>query len=99
MEATAQPEVESDRRRRRRRSPRHDRRQSSGSRREKLRLLFFSLASVWGFVTGAVATLASVSAEPRPTVGPSLALVLVGAIVVAVLGGVVAARAYRNALN
>jgi hypothetical protein len=63
-------------------------------------LLYFTLASVWGFLTGAAAILAGLAATGRSlTLGPTVGSLLAFSTVVALLGGVVAARAYRGAVH
>jgi hypothetical protein len=63
----------------------------------RIRLFYFGLASLWGFVTG-VGSLASVhalSGAPVVLTLESLGLVLPGALL-ALVGGAVAAAAYRE---
>ena len=87
--ATAEPVPTRRKRRRRRRSS------SNGKR---LRVLYFTLSSAWGFTAGTVAVLACFQSSGKPwTLGmPALAL-LAGAGVLALVGGVVAALAYNDA--
>lgn len=61
------------------------------------RVLFFSLASIWGFIVGVVGLLAAMSAAGQP-VQPSGAAMpgLMFAFVLAAAGGVVVAAAYRE---
>jgi hypothetical protein len=61
-------------------------------------MLYFTLASGWGFTAGTVAVLACfrMTGKPWRLETPSLAL-LAGAGVAAVLGGVIAALAYHDA--
>jgi hypothetical protein len=65
--------------------------------RRRIRTVYFTLASVWGFVTGTVAILGVLSASGRPlTLELKSGVVLTLATLVALLGGLVAARAYRE---
>jgi len=61
-------------------------------------LLYFSLASAWGFTAGTVAVLACFRSTGKSwsIQGPSLAL-LGGAALLALIGGIVAALAYHDA--
>lgn len=70
-------------------------RHSSASARR--RLLFFGLAAVWGFLTGATGLLAAMSVAGQP-VQPGLRVIsgLVPALLVAIGGGCVMAAAYRE---
>lgn len=84
--------AESAPRRRRRRSSRR-----AGARSSRIRLVYFLLASAWGFVTGTTAVAGLLAAVGRPlTLEPRSAVALAGAGVVALVGGVVASRAYRE---
>jgi hypothetical protein len=75
------------------RSSRH----AASRRRRRLRIVYFTLASVWGFMTGTAAILGSLAAAGRPlTLGPRVGTVLAVSIFVALFGGFVAARAYRE---
>ena len=66
-------------------------------RRRRIRLVYFMLASVWGFMTGTAAILGGLAAVGRPlTFEPQVAAVFTLATAIAILGGVVAARAYRG---
>jgi len=61
------------------------------------RLLFFGLASIWGFIVGIVGLLAAMNAagqhlEPDARVVPSL----IPALLLAVGGGLVVAAAYKE---
>jgi hypothetical protein len=61
------------------------------------RLMFFTLASVWGFIAGVAGLLAAMSAAGQP-VQPSAAAVmgLTPAFVLAAGGGLVIAAAYKE---
>ena len=74
------------------------RRTRSASNRKRLRVLYFTLSSAWGFTAGTVAVLACFRSTGKPWTleAPSLAL-LAGAGVLALVGGVVAALAYHDA--
>jgi len=71
--------------------PRH---RSAGAIR---RLLFFSLASIWGFIAGVGGFLAAMSAAGQP-VHPAAGAIsgLIPALIVAAAGGFVIAAAYRE---
>jgi hypothetical protein len=78
----------------RRRSPGR----SARGARSRLRLVYFGLAALWGFLTGSGAILLALSAAGRPVhLGPWVGAGLVAASGVALLGGFVAAVAYREA--
>jgi hypothetical protein len=66
--------------------------------RQRLRVVYFSLAALWGFLSGTAAVLMghTVAGRPTPLGSRGAAFVLVAAVV-AVLGGLVAAAAYRAA--
>lgn len=75
-----------------------DRRGSSRLRHRRLRTLYFALASVWGFLAGTTGVVVSMAAGGRPLgFGPRVGTVLAASTVIAVLGGLIAARAYRDA--
>ena len=61
------------------------------------RLLFFALASVWGFIVGVGGFLAAMSAAGQP-VHPSPGAIpgLIPAVIIAAAGGFVIAAAYRE---
>jgi hypothetical protein len=81
--------------RRKRRSKRHA---STRQLRRRMRLVYFSLAALWGFLTGSGAVFVGLSATGRQIpLGRSGALVLVAAAVLALLGGGVVAAGYRAA--
>ena len=68
-------------------------RSSSGVR----RLIFFSLASVWGFIAGVTGVLASLSAAGQPIDARSAVVVgLIPTLLLALAGGLVVAAAYRE---
>ena len=77
-------------------SHRHD---SVRSRSGRLRFAYFSAAALWGFLVGILALLVALQAEGASSALPGLATAgyLVPAALVAVVGGVVIARAYRDA--
>ena len=91
------PPPRSDRPRRRRRSSRRG--SSSGKPRDqRLRLAYFTVAAVWGFLAGSAAILGGLAMNgTRVGFDP----LIVGALVVAgaasLIGGGVVAAAYRNA--
>ena len=65
-----------------------------------MRKLYFALASVWGFLIGTAAALGGLAAVGRPLFLDSrVGLVLLVAGVFALLGGFIAAAAYREASN
>ena len=62
------------------------------------RLVFFGLASVWGFIVGVGGFLAAMSAVGQPVhPGPGVIPALIPVLVVAAAGGFVIAAAYREA--
>ena len=64
----------------------------------RLRKFYFSMAAFWGFLIGTVAVLAGLVALGRPLrLAPIVAFVLIGAAIVAVVGGLIASLAYREA--
>ncbi len=67
-------------------------RRASGRR----RLLFFSLSAVWGFIAGAAGVLAGMSATGNTVLREGTIVGLVPALIIAVLGGLVVERAYRE---
>ena len=78
------------------------RRRSSGRsvsrERNRLRLLYFSLASLWGFLIGTLTLLVGLSLVGRPVrVGPVGYSMLAAAATLAVAGGFVVSAAYRDA--
>ena len=77
-------------------SARHGSARSKGGR---LRVTYFSVAALWGFLVGIVALLVALQAEGFAAIPGGLTTVeyLVPAAAVAVVGGVVVARAYRDA--
>ena len=77
---------------------RHSRRVASRTQRHRLRLVYFSMASLWGFLIGTVALLFGFSlAGRRLELSPVAIVALSASIVLAVVGGMVASRAYREA--
>ena len=92
----AMADEEPHRRRRRTRRPAPMPRPTN--KRARLRFTYFAIAAAWGFMIGAVAILGAVSFmdiafRPDGTTG----LVIAGAAVMAIAGGLVTARAYRDA--
>jgi hypothetical protein len=66
--------------------------------RRRLRTLYFSLAALWGFLAGTGAVLIALTTVGRPAGLAARGLIFVaGAAVLAVVGGLVAAAAYRSA--
>ena len=65
--------------------------------RSRRRMVFFALASAWGFFSGTSAVLVALMLLGRPVfLGSRLALTLAVAAVAAVAGGLVVAAAYRE---
>jgi hypothetical protein len=96
QEATGLQEAAAERPRRRRR--RSASRSSSRKTRGRLRKLYFSLAAVWGFLAGTGAVLVGLSAAGRPArLGTSGSMLVAGAAILALIGGVVAAAGYGSA--
>lgn len=84
-------------RRRRRRSPSQV---SSRSLRRRLRALYFSLAALWGFLAGTGAVLIGLTTVGQPAatgMAPRCVIFVAGAAVLSLVGGLVAAAAYRSA--
>jgi len=76
------------------------RRERAGGRsaRSWLRMVYFSIAAVWGFLVGTAAVLAGLAASGRPpATGPWMIGALAAAFGIAVAGGCCAALAYRQA--
>lgn len=64
----------------------------------RLRFAYFAFASLWGFLAGVGSLLAATSLVGKtPRLGVSLVTTLVPGAALAVLGGIVAAAAYREA--
>ncbi len=78
---------------------RHSRRAvASRVQRRRLQLVYFSLASLWGFLIGTVALLFGFSLTGRRLELSPVAIVAMSAsIVLAIVGGMIASRAYREA--
>ncbi len=71
---------------------------ASRTQRRRLQFFYFSLASLWGFLIGTVALLFGFSlAGRRLELSPVAIVALSASIVLAVVGGMVASRAYREA--
>jgi len=71
---------------------------ASSNQRRRLRLIYFSLASLWGFLIGTATLLFGLSLEgTRLDLSPAAIIAMSAAVVLAVVGGIVAARAYREA--
>lgn len=88
-----EPPTSPDRQRRR-----SSARPSTGGARGRVRMLYFSLAALWGFLAGTGAVLVGLTAVGRPArLGPLGVAVVLGAAIAAVAGGFVAAAAYRAA--
>jgi hypothetical protein len=78
------------------------RRRSSSlkARHSRLRLLFFGLSSLWGFLMGVAALLCCMKQSgSQIAVGPPLFGFLLGAGLVAVVGGLLAAMVYKDAVK
>jgi hypothetical protein len=85
---------------RRRSSSRHRRTRQTPDRvsRHRLRLVYFTLASMWGFVAGTVAILGGLSfGDDRVSLDTPLSVLMLVAAVLAVVGGAIVASAYRDA--
>ena len=88
---TAEPTLRRQRRQSRRAT-------SNRNQRRRLRLVYFSLASLWGFLMGTVTLLFGFSLSGRRLeLSPVAIVAMSAAIVLAVVGGMVASRAYREA--
>jgi len=87
--------------RRRRRSSKPDSAAvPKGLSRRGLRLFYFTLASLWGFLAGSVAILGGLHVGGYPlALDTGLSILVAIAAVLAVVGGVVAASAYRDAAH
>jgi hypothetical protein len=71
---------------------------SEGLSRRRLRTIYFSLASMWGFLAGTVAVLGGLTlSEQDVSLDTWLSLLLLVAAGLAVVGGAVLASAYRDA--
>jgi hypothetical protein len=81
------------------RTPRRRRRAAGGAsrRRSRIRLLYFGLASLWGFLTGAGALAIAIKATGQDVgLDRTLVLALALAAPLALLGAGVVAAAYRE---
>ena len=79
-------------------SPSRPRRPSGRDQRRRLRLLYFTLASLWGFLVGTAGLLIGFSSRGVPLdLGPVAILALSAASILAVVGGMIASRAYSEA--
>jgi hypothetical protein len=79
-------------------NPRH--RSKSRARRNGLRLLFFGIASLWGFMLGVAVLLCCMKqGGGAAATGLKLYGMLLGAGLVAVAGGLVAAMIYKDAVK
>ena len=88
---TAEPTLPRRRRRSRRAA-------SNRNQRRRLQLVYFSLASLWGFLVGTVTLLFGFSLAGRQLeLSPVAVVAMSAAIVLAVGGGLVSSRAYREA--
>jgi len=75
-------------------------RRATGTRHRRLRLVYFTLASVWGFAAGTVAVFAAFGAVGQPIrFDSSLGLTLGVAGAIAIVGGVIFSLAYREAVR
>jgi hypothetical protein len=80
--------------------PRRRRRRSRSQRRsnQKLRFAYFTMASIWGFLSGTAGVLFWLTASGKPVRFEPIVLgTLAAAAAVAIVGGLVAAKAYREA--
>ena len=65
-----------------------------------MRTVYFVLASAWGFLAGTAAILGGLTAAGQPLqMSPTVGAVLLAAGLFAGIGGIVAARAYRDAAD
>ena len=63
-------------------------------------MVYFALASVWGFAAGSVAVLAGFNTLAQPfRFDSGLGLTLGIAVAIAIVGGVIVSLAYREALK
>lgn len=68
------------------------------SQRRRLRFVYFSLASLWGFLIGTVTLLFGFSlGGKRLDLSPVAVVAMSAAVLLAVIGGMIAAKAYRDA--
>jgi len=68
------------------------------NQRRRLQFVYFSLASLWGFLLGTVALLFGFSLTGRRLdLSPVAIVAMSAAVLLAVVGGMVASRAYREA--
>ena len=75
-------------------------RRAANNRHRRLRMMYFALASVWGFAAGSVAVLAGFNALGHPIRFDSgLGFTLGAAGVIAIVGGVIVSLAYREAVR
>ena len=75
-------------------------RRAANSRHRRLRMMYFALASVWGFAAGSVAVLAGLNALGNPIHFDSgLGFTIGAAGVIAIVGGVIVSLAYREAVR
>lgn len=75
-------------------------RSNSRARRSKLRLLYFGLSSLWGFLVGIAILLCCIKQHGAPmTSGLRTYGLLFGAGAVAVIGGLLAAKVYKDAVK
>jgi hypothetical protein len=66
--------------------------------RRRLRALYFSLAALWGFLAGTGAVLIGLRTVGQPTgLAPRCVAFVAVAAVLSLVGGLVAAAAYRSA--
>ena len=72
---------------------------ASRSRSSRIRVSYFGAASFWGFVVGSLAVLGGLQAEGMLTTSPGFdaLLYMIPAALLAIVGGFVIARAYREA--
>lgn len=73
---------------------------SSRARRTRVRLSYFGVASLWGFLVGISALLIVLNQSGRPLAMSSLVYgIIVGAGVVALAGGLLTAMLYRESVR
>jgi type III secretory pathway component EscS len=64
-----------------------------------MRATYFSVASFWGFIVGVLGVLTALQVEAGESFKPDagIFIYLVPAVVIAIVGGLVISRAYRDA--